>query len=84
MPTRSSKPRDHDFVTIARSVVDRTIGEKMDGTPLDDPNRGNEILQTGKIQLHSAFLCDRVGPEEKPPEQSRRSVLDFEIRRKAS
>jgi hypothetical protein len=37
MPTRSSK--DHDFATIARSVVQRTI-EKMAGTPLDAPNAG--------------------------------------------
>jgi hypothetical protein len=34
MPTRSSKPRDHDFATVARRVVEQTIGEKLDGTPL--------------------------------------------------
>lgn len=37
MPTRSSKPKDHDFATIARSIVERTIGEKLDGSPLPDP-----------------------------------------------
>lgn len=40
MPTRSSKPRDHDFATNARRVVERTIGEHLDGTPLEDPNAG--------------------------------------------
>ena len=38
MPTRSSK--DHDFTTVARRVVEQAIGEKLDGTPLDDPNNG--------------------------------------------
>ncbi|MBA2301720.1 MAG: hypothetical protein H0W08_03720 [Acidobacteria bacterium] len=48
MPTRSSKPkppaakrpgtsRDHDFATVARNVVEQAIGEKLDGSPLDDP-----------------------------------------------
>jgi len=40
MPTRSSKPRDHDFATVARRVVEQAIGEKLDGSPLDDPNAG--------------------------------------------
>jgi hypothetical protein len=40
MPTRSSKPKDHDFATIERSVVEQAIGEKMDGSPLPDPNAG--------------------------------------------
>jgi hypothetical protein len=34
MPKRSGK--DHDFATIARNVVERAIGEKLDGTPLED------------------------------------------------
>jgi hypothetical protein len=43
MRTRASKPKpkpkvkDRDFATIARSVVEQTIGEKLDGTPLDEP-----------------------------------------------
>ena len=32
MPTCSSK--DHDFVTVARRVVEQAIGEHLDGTPL--------------------------------------------------
>ena len=38
MPSRSSK--DHDFMTVGRRVVEQAIGEKLDGSPLDDPNAG--------------------------------------------
>jgi len=38
MPARSSK--DHDFVTVARRVVEQAIGEHLDGTPLEDPDAG--------------------------------------------
>ena len=40
MPTRSSKPKDHDFATNARRVVEQAIGEKLDGSPLPDSNVG--------------------------------------------
>jgi hypothetical protein len=40
MPSRSSKPKDHDFATVARRVVEKAIGEHLDGTPLEDPNAG--------------------------------------------
>lgn len=38
MRTRSS--RDHDFVTVARAVVEQAIGEHLDGTPLENKNDG--------------------------------------------
>jgi hypothetical protein len=38
MPTRSSK--DHDFVTVARSVVEQAIGEHLDGTALEPSDTG--------------------------------------------
>lgn len=38
MPRRSSK--DHDFVTVARRVVEQAIGEHLDGTPLENPDDG--------------------------------------------
>lgn len=38
MPRRSSK--DHDFVTVARSVVEQAIGEHLNGTPLKNPDEG--------------------------------------------
>lgn len=37
MPKRS---KDHDFVTVARRVVEQAIGEHLDGTPLEDPDAG--------------------------------------------
>ena len=41
MPSRSSKkPKDHDFMTVARRVVEQAIGEKLDGSPLDNPDEG--------------------------------------------
>jgi hypothetical protein len=33
-PKRAGTARDHDFVTIARNVVEQAIGEKLDGSPL--------------------------------------------------
>ena len=36
MPGRASK--DRDFVTVARRVVEHAIGEKLDGSPLEDPD----------------------------------------------
>ncbi len=36
MPSRSSK--NPDFMVIGRRVVEQAIGEKLDGSPLDDPN----------------------------------------------
>jgi hypothetical protein len=38
MPTRSSKPKDRDFATNARQVVEQAIGKKLSGEPLEDPN----------------------------------------------
>ena len=51
MPTRSSKPKDHDFATIARNVVEQAIGEKLDGSPLPDPNAGKNpaAVALGKL-----------------------------------
>jgi hypothetical protein len=43
MPSRASKktstkpkPRDRDFATVARNVVEHAIGERMDGSPLPE------------------------------------------------
>lgn len=41
MPRRSSK--DRDFVVTARKVVEKAIGEHLDGTPLEDPNAGKNL-----------------------------------------
>ena len=48
MPGRSSK--DHDFVTIARSVVERSIGEKLTGEPLDkEPEKNPHAVALGRL-----------------------------------
>lgn len=55
MPSRSSKPKRegkaHDFTTIARRVVEQAIGEKLDGSPLDDPDEGKNpaAVALGKL-----------------------------------
>jgi hypothetical protein len=43
--------KDHDFVTVARRVVEQAIGEHLDGTPLEDPNAGKKpsAVATGRI-----------------------------------
>ena len=49
MPTRLSK--DHDFVTVARRVVEQAIGEHLDGTPLENPDEGKNphAVALGKL-----------------------------------
>jgi hypothetical protein len=53
MPKRSSKREGtpHDFTVIARRVVEQAIGEKLDGSPLDDPNRAKNpaAVALGKL-----------------------------------
>jgi hypothetical protein len=43
MPKRPAKRphvKDRDFSVIARLVVEQAIGEKLDGSPLDNPDTG--------------------------------------------
>lgn len=40
MPSRSSKPKDHDFMTVAKRVVEQAIGEQWDGSPLPEKDAG--------------------------------------------
>jgi hypothetical protein len=51
MPSRSSKPKDHDFVTVARNVMEQAIGERLDGSPLPDPHQGKNpaAVALGKL-----------------------------------
>lgn len=59
MPKRSGKPATkperkgtaHDFTVVARRVVEQAIGEKLDGSPLDDPNAGKNptAVATGTL-----------------------------------
>lgn len=49
MPTRSSK--DHDFTTVARRVVEQTIGEQLNGEPLPHKDAGKNpaAVALGKL-----------------------------------
>jgi hypothetical protein len=50
MPKRSGEKRD--FMQVAREVVERAIGEKMDGSPLETPpidTRNPHAVALGKI-----------------------------------
>lgn len=60
MPRRSSKAKgstkqrrgtDHDFAVNAFRVVEQAIGERMDGSPLPDPNAGKNphAVALGKL-----------------------------------
>lgn len=53
MPKRSSKREGtaHDFTVVARRVVEQAIGEKLDGSPLDNPNAGKNpaAVALGKL-----------------------------------
>lgn len=62
MPTRSSKARsapkkrpgtsrDHDFMTVARRVVEQATGGQTDGSPLPDPDQGKNpaAVALGKL-----------------------------------
>jgi hypothetical protein len=48
-PTREGTP--HDFTVVARRVVEQAIGEKLDGSPLDDPDAGKNpaAVALGKL-----------------------------------
>lgn len=54
-PKQAAKPRRegtaHDFTVVARRVVEQAIGEKLDGSPLDDPNAGKNpaAVTLGKL-----------------------------------
>lgn len=48
----SKRPiKDHDFLAVARRVVEQAIGEQLDGRPLEDPNAGKHpaAVALGKL-----------------------------------
>lgn len=68
MPTRSSK--DRDFVSIARQVVEKAIGEQLDGSPLVDPDAGKNpaAVALGKLGGANVFLaCPTIFPSPLMP-----------------
>lgn len=67
MPSRSSK--DHDFATIARRVVEKAIGEHLDGTPLEDLNAGKNPAAVALGKLGGAkggqARADKLSPAKR-------------------
>ena len=52
MPSRSSK--DHDFMTVARRVVEQAIGERLDGAPLALRSPSPEArTEVGDLEEHT-------------------------------
>lgn len=52
IPTRSGK--DRDFFTVVLFVVEQAIGEKMDGSALDDPHKGKNAAAVALGKLGGA------------------------------
>lgn len=50
MPKRP-KTKERDFSVVARRVVEQGIGEKLDGTPVEDPDAGKKphAVAMGKL-----------------------------------
>ena len=65
MPTRSSK--DHDFMAVARHVVEQAIGEHMDGTPLEKPTKNPAAVALGKLggAKGGAARAAKLTPEQR-------------------
>lgn len=84
MPKRSSTPeptekkpaakrpgtsRDHDFATIARSVVEQAIGERLDGSPLPPKDEGKNphAVALGKLggKKGGKARADKLSPAKR-------------------
>jgi hypothetical protein len=82
MPKRSStaksKPKregtPHDFTVTARRVVEQAIGERLDGSPLDDPDAGKNpaAVALGKLGGQKG---GRARAEALTPKQRREIAL---------
>jgi hypothetical protein len=67
MPSRSSK--DRDFATVARRVVEKAIGEHLDGTPLENPDAGKNPAAVALGKLGGAkggrARADKLSPAKR-------------------
>jgi hypothetical protein len=67
MPSRSSK--DRDFATVARRVVEKAIGEHLDGTPLENPDEGKNPAAVALGRLGGAkggrARADKLSPAKR-------------------
>jgi hypothetical protein len=64
MPSRSSKPKDHDFTTVALRVVEQAIGEKWDGSPLPDKRAGKNPAAVAPGKLGGSVATKTVSYSE--------------------
>ncbi len=51
---RPGTSRDHDFVTVARRVVEQAIGEKLTGESLNDTDAGKDTAAVALGKLGGA------------------------------
>lgn len=67
MRRRSST--EHDFTVVARRVVEQTIGEHLDGTPLVDLNAGKNphAVALGKLggKIGGAARASKLSPRRR-------------------
>ncbi len=67
MPTRSSNGRD--FASNALRVVEQAIGEKMDGSPMPDPDAGKNPAAVALGRLGGAkggrARADKLSPAKR-------------------
>lgn len=67
MHTRSSK--DRDFTVNARRVVEQAIGEKLDGSSLDNPDQGKNphAVALGRLggQKGGKARAERLSPAQR-------------------
>jgi hypothetical protein len=47
----AKRSKDHDFATVARNVLERTIGARLNGEPLRDEDKGKNkaAIELGKL-----------------------------------
>lgn len=67
MPTSSGKGRD--FATVARGIVERAIGEHLDGSPMLDPDAGKNPAAVALGKLGGAkggrARADKLSPAKR-------------------
>jgi glutamine synthetase adenylyltransferase len=59
MPSRSGKLRDHDFITVAKRVVEQAVGEQWNKSPLVDKDAGKNpaAVALGKLGGAQGGAC---------------------------
>ncbi len=45
---RIGTSKDHDFTVLAREVVEKAIGEKLDGSPLDEAEKDSKLVNRAR------------------------------------